>query len=82
MAGRRKESGKPLKRVTSAKRLRERLNTELAGLADPRDQVNAAADYVRAALARRPGRTDVAAEVIKELTGAGDRILELEGGAA
>jgi len=81
MAGSRKTSGKPLKRVTSSRRLRERLNAELADLTDPRDRVVAAADYVRAALARRPGRADVAAEVVEELTGAGDRILELEGGA-
>ena len=82
MAGRRKDSGKPLKRVASARRLRERLDVELAGHIDPRDRVSAAADYVRAALARRPGRIDVAGAVVETLTEAGDRILELERGAA
>lgn len=82
MAGKRQEKGRPLKRVASARRLRQRLDAELAGLTDPRDRVVAAADYVRAALARRPGRADVAAQVVEELTGAGDRILELERGAA
>jgi hypothetical protein len=82
MAGSRKASGKPLKRVSSAQRLREQLRAELATLTDPRDRVIAAADYVRAALARRPGRADVADEVVEELMGAGDRILELERGAA
>ena len=82
MAGRRQEKNRPLKRVASARRLRERLDSELAGLTDPRDRVVAAADYVRAALARQPGRADIATEVVEELTGAGDRILEMEGGAA
>ena len=82
MAGKRKGTGKRLKVETSARRLRARLDSELAGLTDPRDRVNAAADYVRAALARKPGRVDVASGVIADLTNAGDRILGLEGGDA
>jgi hypothetical protein len=82
MAGKRQEKGKPLKRVASAQRLRQRLDVELNGSTDPRDRVVAAADYVRAALARFPGRLDVADEVVDALIEAGDRILELEGAAA
>lgn len=80
MAGKRKETGKPLKVQTSARRLRARVDAELAGITDPRGRVNAAADYVRAALSRRPGRADVAEQVVSTLTNAGDRILELERG--
>jgi hypothetical protein len=82
MAGRRRDKGKPLKRAVSAQRLRQRLDAELADLTDPRDRVNAAADYVRAALARQPGRVDVATEVVDGLTDAGDRILNLKEVAA
>lgn len=82
MAGKRKETGRPLKVETSARRLQARVDAELAGLTDPRGRVNAAADYVRAALSRRPGRTDVAEQVVIELKNAGDRILELERGAS
>ena len=82
MAGRRKAKNKPLKRVASAQRLRQRLDVELGDLADPRDRVNAAADYVRAALARFPGRVEVADEVVDALVNAGDRILQREEVAA
>jgi hypothetical protein len=82
MAGRRQESGKPLRRVMSAEKRRARLDAELAGLTDPRDRVNAAADYVRAALAQRPGSERDAEAVVDDLISAGDRILGLKGGAA
>lgn len=82
MAGKRKGTGKPLKIETSAKRLRAKLDAELAATTDPAGRVNAAADYVRAALRRRPGRAYVADTVIADLQNAGDQILELERGAS
>lgn len=82
MAGKRKGTGKPLKIETSARRLRAKLDAELAATLDPASRVNAAADYVRAALRRRPARTDVADTAVADLMKAGDRILELERGAS
>ena len=80
MAGKRRDTGKPLKIQATAARLRQRLVAETAGVTDPGARIGAAADYVRAALKRRPGRADVADEVIAKLTEAGDRILGIEKG--
>lgn len=73
MAGKRSESGRPLKRVASADRRDAQFEAELAAAETLADRVIAAADHVRAELAARPN-AEVADEVVDFLRGAVARI--------
>lgn len=75
MAGHRKGTGKPLRRISSFERRRARLNAELAATTDLRDRVVIAADFVRTLLAQHPNEEE-ADQVVRDLIAAGERIYE------
>ena len=73
MAGKRRGTGKPMRREARPGRRRAVLETELAAQTSPAGRVGAAAEYLRAVLARHPAAA-VADDVVAYLIEAAERI--------
>lgn len=74
MAGKRRGTGKPMRRVASCHRRIENVEAELAATIDPADRIYIAADYVRAAIRRGPAPRGDIDELVDDLIALGHRI--------
>lgn len=74
MAGKRRGTDKPLKRLASCDRRMNRVRDELAAAVTDADRIYVAADYLRGALHRGPAPAGQVDELINDLIATGDRI--------
>jgi hypothetical protein len=81
MAGKRREDGRPTRRVGRVRRRMDRLNQALATTTDPRERVMIAADHYRSALAAHHDAAS-AERVVTLLVEAGNQLFIKSIGAA
>lgn len=81
MAGKRREDGRPTRRVGRVRRRMDRLNQALAATTDPRERVMIAADHYRSALAAHHDAAS-AERVVTLLVEAGNQLFIKSIGAA
>lgn len=74
MAGKRRGTGKPMRRVASCNRRVENVEAQLDAATDPADRIYIAANYVRAAIRRGQAPTGAIDELVDDLIALGHRI--------